>query len=240
MFAALLVAKIQNLGDLHGRPAEKSIAVLPFTNMGADAEQEYFSDGLAEELINALAGLSGLRVPSRTSAFRFRGGNLDIREIGRQLNVETVLEGSVRRAGNRLRITAQLINIADGYHLWSQRYDRELKDVFAIQDEITESIVKTLKPTLLGEPQPAVRRHTENLEAFELYLKGRHLWQKRTESSLRVGIEYFQKAIELDPDYALAQAGIADSFAILRTYGYATKEEARARAGMVARRALGS
>lgn len=132
---------------------------MPFSSPGADAEQEYFSDGLAEELINALAGLGGLRVVSRTSAFRFRSRDLDIREIGRQLNVETILEGSIRRSGKRLRITAQLINVADGYHLWSQRYDRELEDVFAIQDEITESIVRTLKPTLLGGQQPIARRY---------------------------------------------------------------------------------
>jgi serine/threonine-protein kinase len=226
------------VAEVHDKPADRSIAVLPFTNMGTDAEQEYFSDGLAEELINALAGLRGLRVASRTSAFRFRGGDIDIREIGRQLNVETVLEGSVRRSGKRLRITAQLINVADGYHLWSQRYDRELEDVFAIQDEITESIVKTLKPTLLGEHQPAARRHTENLEAFELYLKGRHFWQQRTQSSLRAGIECFEKAIALDPKYALAHAGIADSFSILRIYGYVTKEEAQGKAETASRRAM--
>jgi serine/threonine-protein kinase len=226
------------VAEVHDKPAERSIAVLPFTNMGADAEQEYFSDGLADELINALAGLGGLRVVSRTSAFRFRGRDLDIREIGRQLHVETVLEGSVRRSGKRLRITAQLINVADGYHLWSQRYDRELEDVFAIQDEITESIVKTLTPTLLGERQPAACRHTENLEAFELYLKGRHFWQQRTQSSLRAGIECFEKAIALDPNYALAHAGVADSFSILRPYGYVTKEEAKGKAETASRRAM--
>jgi hypothetical protein len=117
-------------------------------------------------------------------AFRFRGRDLDIREIGRQLNVETLLEGNVRRSGKRLRITAQLLNVADGYHLWSQRYDRELQDVFAIQDEITESIVKTLRPTLLGNQQAAARRHTENLDAFELYLKGRYVWAHRTQGPL--------------------------------------------------------
>ncbi len=217
---------------------EKSIAVLPFSNMGGDAEQDYFTDGLAEELINALAGLSGLRVASRTSAFRFRGRDLDIREIGHQLNVEAVLEGSVRRAGKRLRITAQLINVADGYHLWSQRYDRELEDVFAIQDEITESIVKTLKPTLLGEQKSVTRRHTDNLEAYELYLKGRHFWQERTQSALRTSIECFEKAITFDPDYALAYAGIADSLCILQVYGYARYEEAQAQAQIAVQRAI--
>ena len=220
------------------KPHEKSIAVVPFTNLGNDPEQEYFTDGLAEELIAALAGLEGLHVVSRTSAFRFRGQFLDIREIGRQLNVQTVLEGSVRRAGKRLRITVQLINVADGYHLWAQRYDRELEDVFAIQDEITESIVKTLKPTLLAERQSVARRHTDNLQAFELYLKGRYLWQQRSEASLRAGINHFEKAIALDPDYALAHAGIADSYSILRVFGHATKEEARAKAEKAAQRAM--
>jgi TolB-like protein/Flp pilus assembly protein TadD len=211
--------------------------------MGADSEQEYFSDGLAEELINALASLSGLRVASRTSAFRFRGRDLDVREIGKELNVETVLEGSVRRAGKRIRITVQLINVADGYYLWSQRYDRELEDVFAIQDEITESIVKTLTPTLLGSQpaqpqQPAAKRHTDNLQAYELYLKGRHYWQQRTERGLRASIDCFQKAIALDSNYALAHAGIADSFSILRIYGYVSDQEARSKAETAARRSL--
>jgi serine/threonine-protein kinase len=217
---------------------EKSIAVLPFANMSAGPDQEYFSDGLTEELINALARLSGLRVASRTSAFRFRGGGVDIREVGRQLNVETVLEGSVRRSGNRLRITAQLINIADGYHLWSERYDRELADVFAVQDEITESIVKNLVPTLLGQAQEAIRRHTDNLAAFELYFKGRHFWHQRTEYSLRAGIQCFKNAIELDPAYALAHAGLADSYSILRPYLYVRGSELRGPAEAAATRAM--
>src|SRR5260221_5954064 len=177
---------IESISDAHPvAPApvkkadEKSIAVLPFANMSADAENQFFSDGLAEELINALARLPGLQVASRTSAFRFRGGDVDIREIGRQLQVATVLEGSVRRAGNRLRVTAQLISVADGYHLWSERYDREMADVFAIQDEIVESIVKAIAPALAGDAKKAVRRPTDNLEAYELYLKGRHSWHLR-------------------------------------------------------------
>jgi eukaryotic-like serine/threonine-protein kinase len=237
-FALDSISGRDEAAPLREKQTEKSVAVLPFTNMGGDAEQEYFSDGLAEELINALAGLQGLRVASRTSAFRFRGRDLDIREIGRQLNVEAVLEGSVRRAGKRLRVTVQLINIADGYNLWSQRYDRELEDVFAIQDEITESIVKTLKPTLLGGQQPAARRHTENVEGFELYLKGRHLWQQRTQSSLRASIEYFEKAILVDPNYALAHAGIADSLGILRVYGYISEKDSRGQAEAAANRAM--
>ena len=244
--AADLAFALKSISDSHTglavaqEPAhrERSIAVMPLTNMNSDSEQDYFSDGLAEELINALAGLGGLRVASRTSAFRFRGRELDIREIGRQLNVETILEGSVRRAGKRLRVTAQLIDTSNGYYLWSQRYDRELEDVFAIQDEITESIVKMLKPTLLGDHKPLSERHTENLEAFELYLKGRYLWQQRTQKGLRAGIECFQDAIELDCNYALAHCGIADSFSILRVYGYVSVAEGKTRAEIAARRAL--
>jgi len=219
------------------KPPEKSIAVLPFVNTSS-TDQEYFSDGLAEELINALAQLPGLRVASRSSSFRFRGSDLDVREIGRKLGVETLLEGSVRRAGNRLRVTAQLISIEDGYHLWSERYDRDMADVFAIQDEITQSIVQKLEPRLLGQTRPASRRHTGSPEAFELYLKGRHLWHQRTESSLRSGIHCFTKAIEIDPEYALAHAGLADSFSAMRAWGYASAAEASARTQAAAQRAM--
>jgi serine/threonine protein kinase len=190
---------LESLGETGYAPTlrapGKSVAVLPFVNMSSTSDQEYFSDGLAEEVINALAQLPELRVASRSSAFRFRGDSQDVREVGRQLGVDTVLEGSVRRAGNRLRVTVQLINVADGYHLWSERYDRELADVFAIQDEITQSIVKTLEPTLLGRGQPVRRRHSDNLEAFELCLKGRHFWYQRSESSMRAGINCFTKAV---------------------------------------------
>jgi serine/threonine protein kinase/tetratricopeptide (TPR) repeat protein len=227
--------------DSHPTAAAKaptSIAVLPFANLSTDPENEYFSDGLAEELINALTGLSGLRVASRTSAFQFRGRSADIREIGRQLNVGHVLDGSVRRAGKRLRITAQLISVADGYQLWSERYDREMADVFDIQDEITSSIVKTLAPTLVGSPQPVARRHSDNVEAFELYLKGRHHWHQRTPQSLRAGVAYFDQAIRLDPDYALAHAGLADSYAVLVLYGYVAPSEGRAKAEASAKRVM--
>ena len=217
---------------------EKSIAVLPFVNVSGASDQEYFSDGLAEEVINALAHLPELRVASRSSAFRFRGNDKDVRDIGRQLSVDTVLEGSVRRAGNRLRVTVQLINVSDGFHLWSERYDRELADVFAIQDEITQSIVETLEPKLLGRGQPVKRRHSESVEAFELCLRGRHFWYQRTESSLRAGINCFTKAVELDPTYASAHAGLADSFSIMRPWGYVSAEEARERTETAARRAL--
>jgi TolB-like protein len=148
-----------------------SIAVLPFVNMSPDPENKYFGDGLAEELINALTQLKGLHVAARTSAFRFRGRETDIKEIGQQLNVSIILEGSVRKAGKRLRITAQLINIADGYHLWSERYDREMEDIFAIQDEITAAIIDSQT-----RQERRRTRYTENLEAYSLYLKGRYYW----------------------------------------------------------------
>jgi serine/threonine protein kinase/Tfp pilus assembly protein PilF len=190
-----------------------SIAVLPLVNMSADPEQEYFCDGMAEEIINALTHIKDLHVVARTSAFSFRGKEIDIREIGRKLNVETLLEGSVRRAGNRLRITAQLINVTDGYHLWSERFDREMKDVFAIQDEISLAIVEKLKVQLLGEEKAQiVKRHTEDPEAYNLYLKGLYFLCKWSEEGTQKGLEYFQQAIEADPNFALAYLGIADIY----------------------------
>jgi tetratricopeptide (TPR) repeat protein len=177
-------------------------------------------------------------VAARTSAFRFRGRDVDIREIGRQLNVATVLEGSVRRAGTRLRITAQLLNVADGYHLWSDRYDRELEDIFAIQDDITTSIVHTLEPTLLGHHQSVGDRHSINMEAFELYLKGVHLSSQHTPQSLRAGVAAFEAAIHLDPNYALAQAHLAASYAVMHTYGFAPVHEMKAKTESAVARAM--
>ena len=194
----------------HDQP---SIAVLPFSNMSADPEQEYFCDGIAEEIINALTHVESLRVVARTSAFAFKGEKLDIREIGSKLNVETILEGSVRKAGNRLRITAQLIKVADGYHLWSERYDRQMENIFEIQDEIARTIVDKLKVKLIGVSKKGlVKRYTDNLEAYNLYLKGRHLLDKMTLEAHSKSIEYFQQAIERDPNYALAYAGLAESY----------------------------
>jgi TolB-like protein len=235
---------IETVSDAHPAAAPqtkddgRAIAVLPFANMSADAENQFFSDGLAEELINALTRLPGLQVASRTSAFRFRGADLDIREIGRQLRVAAVLEGSVRRAGSRLRVTAQLINVADGYHLWSERYDREMADVFAIQDEIVESIVKAIAPALAGDAKKAIRRPTDNLEAYELYLKGRHSWHLRTPASMQAALRCFERVIELDPDYALAHAGISDCATLNRGYGVLQFDEAIGRAGPAIARAM--
>ncbi len=193
-----------------------SIAVLPFVNMSADPENEYFCDGLAEELINALTKIERLRVLARTSSFSFKGKQADVREIGQRLNVSTVLEGSVRKAGSRLRITAQLINVADGYHLWSERYDRQIQDLFEIQDEVTLAVVDALKLKLLSrEKASLLKQPTENTEAYQLYLKGRYYWHQRTEEAVKKGIECFEQAIAIDPNYALAYAGLADSYSLL-------------------------
>ena len=215
-----------------------SVAVLPFANLSADPDNQYFSDGLSEDLTSALSRLQGLQVASRTSAFRFRGGNTDIHEIGRQLNVEALVEGSVRRSGNRVRVTAQLVNVADGYQLWSDRYDREITDIFEIQDEITGAIVKMIEPALVGEQSALTRRHSENVQAYELYLKGMGLWEQRGESALRAGLECFRAAVELDPDYALAHTGIADTYTILAVYGYVSINETRPRAMAAVEKAM--
>ena len=203
-----------------------SIAVLPFKNMSVDPEQEYFCEGLAEDLINLLTQLRDLRVVARTSAFSFKGKDVDIRDIGRKLNVETVLEGSVRKVGNRLRVTAQLINAADGFHLWSNRFDREMEDIFAIQDDITLSIVKELKIEILGaEEEPLFKIHTENTEAYEAYLKGRFHMYKFAPEHLDIAIEYYHLALKKYPDYALAYSGIAWAWLAKGNLGYASIRE---------------
>ena len=218
---------------------QPSIAVLPFTNLSADKEQEYFCDGMAEEIINALTQVEGLRVVARTSAFSFRGKEIDIREIGRKLNVETLLEGSVRKAGNRLRITAQLVNVADGYHLWSERYDREMEDVFAIQEEISLSIVDKLKVKLLKEEKVKLgKRYTDNPEAYNLYLKGRYFWDRRYEGGLQKAVECFQEAIDKDPLYALAYTGIADCYNQFGLWSFLHPKEAYSKAKVACAKAL--
>ncbi|MHC4138133.1 MAG: tetratricopeptide repeat protein, partial [Planctomycetota bacterium] len=197
----------------------KSIAVLPFANMSDDPENEYFSDGMTEEIINALTQLEDLRVAARTSCFAFKGKPADIGEIGAKLKVATVLEGSVRKAGTRLRITAQLVNVGDGYHLWSERYDREMEDVFAIQDEIARAIADRLQVTLaVGAGERLVKPPTKSLEAYDLYLKGRYFVNRIVEvagEGPRKGIDFFEQALALDPGYALAHAGIADAYSFL-------------------------
>jgi adenylate cyclase len=203
---------------------EKSIAVLAFVNMSNDPENEFFSDGIAEEIINALTQVKALRVASRTSAFAFKGKNEDIGEVGRKLKVNTVLEGSVRKAGNRLRVTAQLINVADGYHLWSERYDRQLEDVFEIQDQIAENIVRALRVVLGEDEKRALEKTpTENVQAYEYYLRGRQFFHQLRRTSLQYARRMFDRAIEIDPNFARAHAGIADCCSFLYIYGDASK-----------------
>jgi TolB-like protein len=201
---------------------QPSIAVLPFANLGGDKEQEYFSDGLSEEIINALAQIPGLKVIARTSAFAFRGKELDIREIAERLGVETVLEGSVRRSGNRVRITAQLITAADGSHLWSQRYDREMADIFAVQDEVAAAIAGVLQGKL--GVQAAPRRRTPKPEAHEAYLKARHYNSKLTPEGLDRAKEFYEQAIALDPEFELAHVGYADYLLLVGSTWGSTRE----------------
>jgi serine/threonine protein kinase/Flp pilus assembly protein TadD len=203
--------------------AVRSIAVLPFADMSSAKDQDYFCEGIAEEIINALTKIDALQVASRSSAFAFKGKNQDIRQVGDQLNVATIMEGSVRKAGNRLRITAQLIKVADGYHLWSERYDRDLEDVFAVQDEIAANIVKALRVVLTDEEKRAIERpHTDNVEAYEFYLRGRQFFYQFREKGLQFARRMFNRAIEIDPSYARAYAGIADCSSQLYKYSDAS------------------
>lgn len=221
-----------------GPASPRSIAVLPFANMSDDPDNEYFSDGVTEEIINALAKVAGLHVAARTSSFSFKGKDQDVTEIGRRLRVATVLEGSVRKAGQQVRIAAQLVNAADGYHIWSEVYDRELCDIFEVQEEIARTIVDKLKVEFMGEgDESLVQRHTENLDAYNLYLRGRYFWNQR-ERGLTKGIEYFEHAIAADGRYALAYSGLADSYNLLGFYGFLRPKEAFPKAKVQARKAL--
>ena len=216
-----------------------SIAVLPFVNMSADVENEYFCDGLAEELLNALAKIDDLKVAARTSAFSFKGKNTNVSEIGRMLGVKTVLEGSVRKAGDRVRITVQLVNASDGYQMWSERYDREMQDIFTLQDEITLAVVDALRLKLLGaEKQAVLRRHTNDPEAYQHYLRGRFFFFKRTPEGFMKAIEYFEKAIELDPEYVVAYSGLADSYVFLGFYEMVEPKDADEKFRPFLRRAI--
>jgi adenylate cyclase len=204
-----------------------SIAVLPFTNMGPDLENEFFSDGLTEELIGALAKISGLHVTARTSAFAFKGANQDIRDIGKRLNVRTVLEGSVRREQHRVRITAQLIDVEDGFHLWSDSYDYELEGVLAVQEAISRAIVDALEIQL--SPRVDEQLHASarvNSEAYDLYLKGRYYWARLSMGGFQQSIEAFQKAIAIDPGYAPPHAGLANAYSFAGYFGVMPPREA--------------
>ena len=211
-----------------------SIAVLPFANLSDDAANEHFADGLAEELLNVLAKIPGLRVASRTSAFSFKGRNVDVTTLARQLNVASVLEGSVRRSGQRVRVTAQLVEAASDSHLWSQTYDRDLRDIFAVQDDIAQSVVNELRAKLLGVEADAAasarakvqvlaasRGRTRNAQAHELVLQGRFLIDRHARDDTGTGIGYLRQALELDPDYALAWAGLAGAYSNQAGYGWA-------------------
>jgi len=199
--------------------APPSIAVLPFTNMSADPEQEYFCDGITEEIISALSGIDGLRVAARTSSFKFKGQAVDATEVGARLKVESVLEGSVRKAGDRLRVTAQLVSAADGFHLWSDRYDRTMDDVFAVQDEIARSIASRLDVSLRGSSDPPVMPPTGSMDAYNAVLKGRFLLHQFDPVSMKHALVQFERALSLDPDYAAAYAGVADANALMSDQG---------------------
>lgn len=211
-----------------------SVAVLPFADLSPAKDLEYLCDGLAEELINALSGISGLRVVARTSAFSFKGQNLDVRTIGSRLGVTSVLEGSVRKQGERLRISAQLINVADGYQLWSERFDRDSGDVFLIQDEIAKTVADRLRVKLGSLPAAP----THDAEAYNLYLLGRFYWNKRTNESMRKALESYEAAIARDPQFALAYAGIADSLLILEDHGFIGHKDAISKARAAVDKAL--
>src|SRR5438034_3793295 len=241
--AGAFVAALQGQGSAPGGPvswtAARCIAVLPFVNASPDPDNEYLSDGITDELIAALAGVEGLRVASRTSVFALKGKPQDVRAIGALLGAAWVLEGTVRRAGDRLRISAQLTSTEDGQLLWSERYDRTLADVFAIQEEIARTIVDTLRATSFADlTAPTAKRYTQSIAAYGWYLKGRYAWNKRTQEDITDAIGYFEQAIAEDPDYAPAYAGLSDSYALQLDYRSVHVAAGFARAGEYARRAL--
>ena len=203
------------------RPSRQSVAVLPFSSIGEEKEGEYFCDGLAEDVLIRLSRVAGIRVAARSSAFAFKGKHDDIRVIGERLGVATVLEGTVRKASDKVRITARLVNAADGYEFWSDTYDRRLDDVFKVQDEISRAVVDAFQCNLLpeGECEIPARQTTENVEAYRLYLMGRHQFHKRNEASLQSAVDYFREAIALDEDFALAYTGLSDAYMLLANHG---------------------
>jgi adenylate cyclase len=222
-------------------PVYESIAVLPFTNLSGDPANEYFSDGMAEELLNLLAQVPGLQVAARTSSFAFKGQNVDVRELGKLLAVDTVLEGSVRRSGDRVRITAQLVDANSGYHLWSQNYDRQMEDIFAVQDEISAEIVGALKGRLgAGEVAALHDRNvpTDSVEAYTIYLQARHQWKRRGAEPVRNSIELFEQATAIDPGFARAWSGLAAAWVVLPGYAGEPPEDFNAKAIDAARQAL--
>jgi TolB-like protein/predicted Zn-dependent protease len=232
--------KVEPIATVIEQTIDKSIAVLPFVNMSADKDNEYFSDGLSEELLNLLAKVDGLKVAARTSSFKFRNSESDIAEIGKQLNVATVLEGSVRKSGNKARITAQLIKVDDGFHMWSETYDRELDNIFEVQDEIAQAIVDALKLPLLGhDAKPLTSTtSTDNFAAYDLYLLGRHHAREYSQPGLERARDYYLKALEIDPAFAPAYGGLADAYLLLSDYGDLPQGEAQALARSAVEKAL--
>ncbi len=214
--------KITGSAEASDVPADASIAVLPFVNMSGNADNEYFSDGLSEELLNLLTRLQSLRVCSRTSSFALKGATVNMPTIAKQLNVRHVLEGSVRRSGDRVRITAQFIDAVEDKHLWSETYDRDLQDIFAVQDEIATHIVEALKLTLTSDEQQAIQSTTEDVNALDYYLRGREQYHRTEPGHLAKAREMFEAAIRCDPDYALAWAGL--TYVFVDTYWYHDKE----------------
>lgn len=221
-------------------PPEHSIAVLPFANLSQEAENEYFSDGLSEEIRNQLARVTGLRVAARTSSFAFKGRAVDVREIGRRLNVASVLEGGVRKQADRVRIDLQLVGTADGYQIWSQSFERRLDDIFRLQSEIAAAVIAAIIPRQREERRTSDAPATRNFDAYNLYLLGRHLFHRRTEPALARAVECFEQAIAIDPNYALAYSGLADAYTLLSSgyYGNAPPAAASERALPAALRAL--
>jgi TolB-like protein len=217
-----------------GHIPEKSIAVLPFANLSAEKDSEYFSDGLSEEILNALSQVEELSVAARSSSFSFKGKATDAGEVARRLHVAHVLEGSVRRVGEKVRITVQLVDARNGFQLWSERYDRNMQDIFEVQDEIARAIADRLRVTFAT----SVRRGTENLEAYELYLRGRYYWHERSPATLRMAVQYFEQCIAVDSGYALAYAGLADCYGILNFYGWLPDSVAQPKAYQAMTRAV--
>lgn len=228
--------RVYSSSDSAATKTEKSIAVLPFINLSNDPDNEYFSDGLAEEILNVLSHVPGLKVTARTSCFAFRGKEQDIRTIAEALAVNSVLEGSVRRAGNRIRVTAQLINAADGYHLWSERFDRELTDVFEVQDEIATSIATALKVKLTDEA--SARSHQPNLPAYDAFLKGRHEYYRFNPEAFVHAEAYLKRAASLDPEWADPYSALSDLYFTLAFYGWRPLEEMMLQSRTAAHRAL--
>ncbi len=228
--------------EMKGKVKEKieSIAVMPFVNVSTDPENEYFSDGITEELINALTRVDGLQVTSRTSSFSFKGKNQDVREIGQQLNVHSILEGSVRKAGKKVRISAQLVNAADGYHVWSKSYNRDLEDIFELQDEIARKIANSLRKKLTKAEShaPIVTPATDNIEAYNYYLKGLYHSNRWTPADTQNAIQYFQKSIEEEPEFSLPYSSMASSYGLLGTTGTMSADEAFMRVKKLLKKAL--